>query len=92
LPWLDVAFGFAIAQASQIAGITPGNWGIAEWSWTGALVALGHGLSLAAGFALALRVVSFLGVLVVLAAAWVAHRALDQRSPQSSGADRPAAR
>ena len=67
IPTDDLIFGFSVAQASQLASITPGNLGVAEWSWTSFLTLRGTALETAIEFTLVLRVGAFLSLLPVLA-------------------------
>ena len=59
---MDAAQGFTVVQATQLASITPGNLGIQELSWTGVLVLRDTPLELAAAFAIAFRIVTFLSM------------------------------
>lgn len=68
----DALYGFTLVQAMQIASLTPGNLGIAEWGWVGSLTAFGHPLDMAAVFAITLRLLAFVSILVMLAVAGVA--------------------
>ena len=87
-PLADVTLAFPIVQASQIIALTPGSLGIVEWTWSGVLVAMGHGFTEVVGFALALRILAYASVLVVLAGAALAF-VVGRRSlevPPSCGA------
>lgn len=79
----DVALAFPIVQAAQIVALTPGSLGIVEWTWSGALVAMGHDFTDAVGFALTLRVLSYASILAVLAGAALAF-ILRRRAPNSA--------
>lgn len=65
LPVVHLVYGHTIVQASQLAAVTPGNLGLAEWSWVGALGYLGHDTAIVAILALTLRVVSILSYILV---------------------------
>ncbi|MCB9948065.1 MAG: flippase-like domain-containing protein [Rhodospirillaceae bacterium] len=55
VPLMDVTLAFPLVQASQLASLTPGNIGIAEWTWVGLLMFQGGTLETAGAFALVLR-------------------------------------
>lgn len=65
LPVVHLVYGHTIVQASQLAAITPGNLGLAEWTWVGALGYLGHETAMVAIFALTLRMVSIVSYILV---------------------------
>jgi uncharacterized membrane protein YbhN (UPF0104 family) len=60
----DAIPGFTIVQATQIAALTPGQLGIREWTWSGVLAFRGYDLQLAAQFAIDLRIVSTLALVL----------------------------
>lgn len=64
-PVAELAFGYSIVQASQIASATPGNLGLAEWTWVGVLAYHGHEAARVAAFSLILRVVSVANYVLV---------------------------
>ncbi len=70
----DIAATFALVQSAQIAAITPGNLGIAEWTWAGILVGFGFQFDQAVQFAIILRVLGYALLLMVLALAWLTFR------------------
>lgn len=74
LPLVHLVYGHTVVQAAQLAAVTPGNLGIAEWTWVGALGYLGHDIMIIAIFSLTLRVVSVVSYVLVsgLAAAYYA--------------------
>lgn len=67
IPARELVYGHTIVQGSQIVSVTPGNLGVAEWSWAGVLGAYGHDLGMVALFALSLRVVSVASYILVAA-------------------------
>lgn len=64
-----MVLAFAIVQITRFAILTPGNIGVLEWGWTVVLVGFGWSLEAAALFSVTLRIMSFLMLIVVLAAA-----------------------
>jgi uncharacterized membrane protein YbhN (UPF0104 family) len=68
IPLVHVVYGHSVVQAAQLAAVTPGNLGLAEWTWVGALGYLGHDLATIAVFSLTLRVVSVASYVLVSSA------------------------
>ncbi|MDX1402341.1 MAG: hypothetical protein R3245_10490, partial [Kiloniellales bacterium] len=64
-PIVDLVYGHTVVQSAQLAAVTPGNLGLAEWTWMGALSYLGHGLATIALFSLTVRIVSVASYVVV---------------------------
>lgn len=64
-PLAELVFGYTIVQASQLASATPGNLGLAEWTWVGVLAYHGHDAARVAAFSLILRVVSVASYVLV---------------------------
>lgn len=62
---------FALVQLSQLAAVTPGNLGVAEWSWTGAGVLFGAASGEVAAFALTARLAGLLASLLIAGAAGI---------------------
>lgn len=60
------ALVFPFVQTLSFLPITPGNLGIAEWTWSAVLVSVGATMSAAALFALTARVVNFMAQSIVL--------------------------
>ena len=69
----NLVFAFAIVQIARFAAFTPGNLGIAEWSWSFVLLAFGWPLETAAIFSITLRIVSLLAIIPVFVSAAVFH-------------------
>ena len=61
---LDAAQGFTIVQTTQLAAFTPGNLGLQEWGWSGVLAFLGYGFEEPLNFALALRIVGLVSMII----------------------------
>ena len=59
IPLGTVSLAFPLVQASQLLSLTPGNIGIAEWSWVGLIAFQGGPIEAAAAFALILRIAGF---------------------------------
>ena len=89
LSFRQAATAFALVQSSQLLALTPGNLGITEWSWAGVLVALGARFDESVQFAIALRVLVSVSVLLmlVLACLWFLGR-----MPNSVDGVRPVAK
>ncbi len=64
-PLAELVFGYTVVQASQLASVTPGNLGLAEWTWVGVLAYHGHEAARVAAFSLILRVVSVANYVLV---------------------------
>ncbi len=73
--------GFTIVQTAQLLAVTPGSLGITEWTWAGFLTLLGYPLSTATGFSFALRILSYVSILAVLAVAALAFAIVGRRMP-----------
>lgn len=74
IPFVHLVYAHTIVQAAQFASVTPGNLGLTEWTWLGALGFLGHDVAFVVIFSLTLRVVSVVSyaLVSVLAAAYFA--------------------
>lgn len=79
---VDTLQAFTLVQASQLLSLTPGNLGISEWTWAGALAAAGHPTALATTFALSVRTASVLGFVVFALVAVGLHVLVRRRSRQ----------
>lgn len=65
VPIFDIIRAFTAVQASQVVSATPGNLGIAEWTWSGSLVLLGYDFTTGGYLALAVRVLSYASIVAV---------------------------
>jgi hypothetical protein len=74
IPLVHLVYAHTVVQAAQLASVTPGNLGLSEWTWLGALGFLGHDVAVVVIFSLTLRVVSVVSYALVsgLAAAYFA--------------------
>ena len=61
----QLLYGHTVVQAAQLASVTPGNLGISEWTWVGALAYHGHDPAEIAIFSLTMRVVSVASYVLV---------------------------
>lgn len=64
---------YGVARLSSLISITPGELGIAEWTWTGVLSWMGFHLEDAARFVLANRVSNIASLLAVFAPIWLIY-------------------
>lgn len=87
IPVFDVTRAFTAVQASQVVSATPGNLGVAEWTWSGALVFLGHEFSTGGYLALSVRVLSYASMVAVLLLAAIPF--LTSAAPGSRKHERP---
>ncbi len=69
----DLLTAFNAGQVSQLVALTPGNIGLFEWSWSGALAYRGLPIALALEMAILIRVATFLCfvALTILSALWL---------------------
>ena len=79
LPTQDTLQSFTLVQASQILSLTPGNLGVSEWTWAGALATAGHPTELATTFALSLRTFSVVGFVAFAVVAVLVHVVMRRR-------------
>ena len=78
----DLLAAFNAGQISQLAGVTPGNIGLFEWSWSGVLAYRDFPIAVALEMAIVTRLASFLSfvALTVMSALWlVAERGRSRR-------------
>jgi hypothetical protein len=71
LVWWLPAMTLPLAQLSTLLAVTPGNLGITEWGWSGALALLGVPMAAAASFVLVHRVLGLAGQVATVAIAAV---------------------
>lgn len=64
---------YGVARMSSLISITPGELGIAEWTWSGVLSWMGFHLEGAARFVLANRVSNIASLLIVFAPIWLVY-------------------
>ena len=64
---------YGVARLSSLISITPGELGIAEWTWSGVLSWMGFHLEDAARFVLANRVSNIASLLAVFAPIWLIY-------------------
>jgi len=69
LVWWMPAMTLPLAQLSTLLAVTPGNLGITEWGWSGALAWLGAPMAAAASFVLVHRVLGLAGQIATVAVA-----------------------
>lgn len=69
----DLLTAFNAGQISQLVALTPGNIGLFEWSWSGALAYRGLPIALALEMAILIRVATFFCfvALTILSALWL---------------------
>jgi hypothetical protein len=81
VPWSGLLLAYCAGQLAQMLPITPGGLGVVEGSLTLALVAFGGGQESTLAAVLLYRLISFWGVLVVGAGAYLGIRVTATRAP-----------